>query len=127
MYVIHSYTVSLTHVSIQQMPTWLLRWQAKSLYHIGTFLPTWLFYHFKSLKLSKKNWRKSPIPKHIHTYYIFQGILKIFLKTVYKLYSLSLANCKQLRKCNHVYWLLLFAMLFSVDIRSNQLRVDLII
>ena len=44
------------------------------------------------------------------------------------LYSLSLAKCKQPRKHNRLYRLLLFAMFFfffSVDIRSNQVRVDL--
>ena len=110
--------VFLTHVSIQQMPTWLPTWKAKSLYHFGTFLLT-LLCHFKSSKLSKQNCRKIPIPKQIHTYYIFQGILKIFSNT-YAL-PLSLANCKQLRKCNCLYQSLLLAMFFlSIDVKIQS-------
>ena len=45
------------------------------------------------------------------------------------LYSLSLANGIQLRMRNRLYRWSLFSMFFffSVDIRSNQFRVDLII
>ena len=46
-------TVFLTHVGIGQMSPWLLMWKATSLYHVGTFLLTWFFCHFKSSKLSK--------------------------------------------------------------------------
>ena len=45
----------------------------------------------------------------------------------YKLYSLSLTNCEQLRKCNCLYRSSLSVMFFfSIDIRSNQFRFDLI-
>ena len=56
----------------------------------------------------------------------FKDIFKYIYIYIYMLYSLSLANCKQPRKHNRLYRLLLFAMFFfSVDIRSNQVRVDL--
>ena len=64
----------------------------------------------------------------MHTYYIFQGILKIFSNT-YAL-PLSLANCKQLRKCNCLYQSLLLAMFFlsiDVKIQSFYSRFDHII
>ena len=54
---------------------------------------------------------KIPIPKQIWAHYIFQGILKTFLN-IYMLYSLSLENCKQLRKWNRIYRSLLPAMFF---------------
>ena len=49
--------------------------------------------------------------KQMCAYYIFQVILKIYM-----LYSLSSANCKQLRKCNHLYRSLLFVMFFFQQI-----------
>ena len=106
-------SVFLNHVGIRQMPTWLPTWKAKSLYHVGTFLPTWFF-----LPLGKFKTIKIPKPKQIRAHYIFQGILKIF-SNVY-----ALANCKQLKKCNRLYRSSLSAF-FSIDIRSNQFRVDL--
>ena len=69
-----AHAVFLTRVDILQMPTWLPTWKAKSLYHVGTFLPTWFFLplqKFKAIKIS--------IPKQIRAHYIFQGILKTFL------------------------------------------------
>ena len=88
-------TVFLTHVGIRQMPTQLPTWKAKSLYHVGTFLPTWFILPLKNCRY-------------------FQ---------IYVLHSLSSANCKQLRKRNCLYQSSLFVMLLSVDIRSNQFRV----
>ena len=67
--------VFLTHVGIRQMPTWLPTWKAKSLYHVGNFLPTWVF-----VPLQKSKTIKIPIPEQIRAHYIFQGILKTFLK-----------------------------------------------
>ena len=56
----------------------------------------------------------------------FKDIFIVFiLKTIYMLRSLSLENCKQLRKWNRLYRSSLSAMFFSIDIRSNQFRVDL--
>ena len=43
-------TVFLIHVSIRQMPTRLSKWKAKSLYHVGTFLPTWFILPLKNCK-----------------------------------------------------------------------------
>ena len=65
------YPVFLTQVDFRQMPTWLPTWKAKSLYHVGTFWPTWFFCHFKSSKLSNQNQRKIPKPKQIGAYYKF--------------------------------------------------------
>ena len=44
------------------------------------------------------------------------------------LYSLSLANYKQMRKCNRLYWLLLFACFFSVDVQgvSQQFPISVV-
>ena len=52
---------------------------------------------------------------------------KDIFKFMYILYSSFLVNCKQLRKCNRPYRSLQSATFFSIDIRSNQFRVDLII
>ena len=44
------------------------------------------------------------------------------------LYSLSLANYKQMRKCNRLYWSLLFACFFSVDVQgvSQQFPISVV-
>ena len=78
-------------------------------------------------KLSKLNQRKISITKQICVYYIFQYILKIF-SYIYMLYSLSLANYKQMRKCNRLYWSLLFACFFSVDVQgvSQQFPISVV-
>ena len=75
----------------RQMPTWL---------------PTWFF----SATSKVQNGRKTPLPKQI----VLTTYLKEFQRyfQIYLLYSLSFANCKQLRKCNCLYRLLLSAMLF---------------
>ena len=117
-------TVFLTQVGIRQMLTWLPTWNAKSLHHVSTFCQSHFSCNFKSSKLSKHNQRKIPILKQIHAYHIFQEILMIF-SYIYEnimLYSLSLANYKQMRKCNDLYWSPLFVCFFSVDIRSNHLE-----
>ena len=64
-------TVFLHNIGIQQMPTQLLMWKAKSHW---PFFADWcdFFCHFESSKLSKWNWRKIPIPKQICAYYIFR-------------------------------------------------------
>ena len=75
--------VFLTHVAIWQL------WKAKSLYHVGTFLLTWFFLPFEKFKPMKIKPEKNSytIPKQIHAYYIFQGILNIFLN-IYALLSI---------------------------------------
>ena len=54
-----SLAVFLTHVGIQQMPTWLPTWKAKSLYHVGTFLPTWFFLPLQKFKTIKTKLEKN--------------------------------------------------------------------
>ena len=73
------FPVFLTQVCIWQMLMWLSMWKAKSLYHLGTFLLTWFFLPLQKFRTIKKQSQKIiPMSKQIHTYYIFQGILKIF-------------------------------------------------
>ena len=111
--------VFLTHVGIRQMPTWLPTWKAKSLYHVGTFSPTLFFLPFQKFKTITIKPQKIPYtpPK------IFQRYFQIYL-----LYSLSLANCKLMRKYHSRNWSSLsFMFFFSIEIRSNQFRVYLII
>ena len=52
--------VFLTQVGIQQMLTWLPVWKEKSLYHIGTFLPTWFFLPLQKFKTIKIKLEKNP-------------------------------------------------------------------
>ena len=52
--------VFLTHVGIRQIPTWLPTWKAKSLYHVGTFLPTWFFLPLQKFKTTKIKAEKNP-------------------------------------------------------------------
>ena len=89
------YSVFLTHISIWQMLTWLPTWKAKSLYHVSTFLPTWFFLPLQKFKTIKIKLEK-----------------KTYTQAKYMLFSLSLGNCKQLRKCNHLYRSSLSAMFF---------------
>ena len=67
-----------THVGIPQMLTWLPTWNAKSLYHVGTLLPTWLFLPLQKFKTIKRNPEKIPYTQTINGYYIFQGFSNIF-------------------------------------------------
>ena len=71
---------------------------------------------------------KTPEKSFYPSKYVLTTYLKEFQRhfQIYLFYYLSLANCK-LRKCNRLYRLLLSAMFFSIDIRSNHVRVDLII
>ena len=64
--------VFLTHGSIQQMPMWLPMWKAKSLYHVGTFLPTRFFVPLEKevQNYQNKTGEKSPYPsKYVLTTY----------------------------------------------------------
>ena len=100
-------------------------WNAKPLYRVGTFLPTWFF----SATSKVQNYQnKTPEKSFYPSKYVLTTYLKEFQRhfQIYLFYYLSLANCK-LRKCNRLYRLLLSAMFFSIDIRSNHVRVDLII
>ena len=122
---VKKYLVVLTHVGIQLTPTWLPTWNAKPLYRVGTFLPTWFF----SATSKVQNYQnKTPEKSFYPSKYVLTTYLKEFQRhfQIYLFYYLSLANCK-LRKCNRLYRLLLPAMFFSIDIRSNHVRVDLII
>ena len=61
---------------IQQMPTWLPTWKAKSLYHVCMLFADVIFFcHFKSIKIKPK---KNSFTQANSAYYIFQGISKIF-------------------------------------------------
>ena len=104
-------SVFLTHVGIQQMPPWLPTWKAKSLYHVDTFLPKWFF----SATSKVQNYQnKTPEKSLSPSKYVLTTYLKEFQRYswICLLYSLSLANCKQLRKCNRLYRLLLSATFF---------------
>ena len=95
--------------SRQHSATWLLTWKAKSLYHVGTFLPTRFFLSLPKFKIIKIKLEKNTYTQ-ANTYLLhisrnFKYIFKYIL-----LYSLSLANCKQLRKCNRLYRSSLSAM-----------------
>ena len=85
----------------------------KSLYD-NIFLPTRFFLPLQKFKTVKIKLEQIPIPKQIRAYYIFRGILKTFsnICALYVLCSLSLANCKQLRKCNCLSRSSLFATFF---------------
>ena len=54
------YAVFLTHVGIWQMSTWLPTWKAKSLCHVGTFLPMWFFLLLQKFKTIKIKPEKNP-------------------------------------------------------------------
>ena len=79
---------------------------------------------FKTIKIKPE---KNPCAQAstclIHVSRNFKDIFKF----MYILYSSFLVNCKQLRKCNRPYRSLQSATFFSIDIRSNQFRVHLII
>ena len=96
-------SVFLTHVSIQQMLTWLLTSKKKITTSCWYFFAdmilcaTWKG-KFETIKIKLEqnpNTQKNMCLLHISKN--FKNIFK------YKLYSLSLANCKQLRMCNHLY------------------------
>ena len=106
--------VFLTHINIQQMLTWLPTWKAKSFYCIDNFLPTWFFLPLQKfitikIKLEKNSYTQTNACL-LHISMNFK-VVNISAQ-IYMLYSLSSANCKQLRKCNHLYRSLLFAMFF---------------
>ena len=92
--------VFLTHVGIRQMPTRLPTWKAKLLYHVGTFLPTWFILPLKSCK----------------------DIFKYICFTLYPKQTVNNWESTIAFIDRHCFW-----CFFSVDIRSNQFRVDLII
>ena len=95
------YSVFLTHVSISQMPMRLPTWKAKSLYHVGTFLPTWFILPLKNC---------TDIFKYIcFTLYLHQTVNNWERAIVF-------IDC-------HCLW----CFFFSVDIRSNKFRVYLFI
>ena len=96
------YTVFLTHVSIQQMPTrlWLPTWKAKLLYHVSTLLLMWFILPLKSCK----------------------DIFKYICFTLYPKQTVNNWESTIAFIDRHCFW-----CFFSVDIRSNQSRVDLII
>ena len=54
------YPVFLTQVDIRQMPTWLLTWKAKSLYHVCTFWQTWFFLPLQKFKTIKSKPDENP-------------------------------------------------------------------
>ena len=116
------FAVFLTHDSIWQMLTWLPMRKVKWLNHIGTFLPTWFFLPLQKLKTIITKPAKNP---HTQANMCLLHISRYF--HMYLLYSLSLANYKQMRNCNRLHWSLLFACFLSVDIRCDEFRVDLII
>ena len=123
-------SVSLTHVGIRQILTCDCRHgKVRLLYHFGTFLPTWFFLPLQKFKTIKTKMGKNPYTQAnmclLHISRNFKDIYKYIM-----LYSLSLANCKQLRKYYRFYRSSLsagFFFFFSIDFRSNQFRVDWII
>ena len=115
-------TVFLTHVGIRQMPTWLTTRKAKLLYHVSTFLPSWLFLSLEKFKTIKIKPEQNPYTNGNACLLHISRNFKDIFKYIYICFALSLANCKQLRKCNRLYRPSL--CFFS---RSNQFRVDLII
>ena len=77
----------LTHGSIQQMPTWLPMWRAKSLYHISTSLQTWFFLplqKFKTIKIKlEKNTYTQANMCLLHISRNFKDIFKYICFTLY--------------------------------------------
>ena len=94
------------------MPTWLPTWKAKSLYHVGTFLPTWFFSATSKVQnYQNKTGEKSLYPSKYVLTTCFKEFQRYF--QIYLFYYLHLANCKQLRKCNRLNWLLLCHVFFQ--------------
>ena len=81
------FTVFLTHVGIQQMLMWLPMWKAKSLYHVGTFLPMWFFLplqKFKTIKIKlEKNTYTQANTCLLHISRNFKDIFKYICFTLY--------------------------------------------
>ena len=121
-----TFSVFLTHVGIRQIPTWSPTWKAKSLYYVGTFLPTWFFLPLQKFKTIKINAEKIPYTQTINGYYIFQGFSKIFssISSLLFIFSKLLTTEKVQSALSIVAFCHNF---FSIDIRSNQFRVDLFI
>ena len=92
--------VFLTH-GIRQMPTRLPTWKAKSLYHVGYFLLTWFILPLKNCK---------DIFKYICFTLYLQQTANNWESTIIVFIN------------HHCLW-----CFFSLDIRSNQFRVYLII
>ena len=69
------------------MLTWLLAWKAKSLYHISTFLPTWLFLPLQKFKTIKIELEKSTYTQTntclLHISMNFKDIFKYICFTLY--------------------------------------------
>ena len=96
----------------------------KSKIIVQHFSAMWFFLLLQKFKTIKIKSEKNPYTQaNKYLLHISKNFKDIF---IYILFSLSLANSKQLRKCNHFYRLSLSAMSFSIDIRSNQFRVNLI-
>ena len=102
--------VFLTRVGFRQMPTRLPTWKAKSLYHVGTFLPTWFFLPLQKFKTIKIKWEKNLYTQAntclLHISRNFKDIFK------YIWFTLSLANCKHMTKRNRLYRSSLSAIFF---------------
>ena len=95
------WTVFLTRVGFRQMPTRLPTWKAKSLYHVRTFLPTWFILPLKNCK----------------------DIFKYICFTLYLQRTVNNRESTIVFIDRHCLWW----VYFSVDVRSYQFRVDLII
>ena len=88
------FSVFLTHVGIRQMPTWLPTWKAKSLYHVGTFLPKCFFLPFQKFKTINIKPEKNPYTQANTCLIQVSRNFKDIFKFLYILYSLFLVNCK---------------------------------
>ena len=120
-----AHPVFLTYVGIRQMPTWLPTWKAKSLYHVGTFLPTWFFLPLQKFKTIKIKWEKNLYTQAntclLHISRNFKDIFKYIWFTPYRWQTVNIWERSIVfidRRCLPCFVL--------IDIRSNQFRVDLI-
>ena len=86
-FLVDFFSISVFLTSICRMPTWLPTWKAKSLYHVGTFLPTWFFLPLEKFKTIKIKPEKDPYTQTntclLHMSRNFKEILKYICFTLY--------------------------------------------
>ena len=107
------------------MPTWLPMWKAKSCYHIDTFLPTWFFLPLQKFKTIKIKLEKNTYTQaNMCLLHISRNFKDIFKSICFTLYLSQTVNNWE-SAIVFVDCCCLPCFFISIDIRSNQFRVDL--
>ena len=114
----------LTYIGIQQKLTWLPTWKAKSFYRVGNFVLTWFFLPLRKFRIIKIKLKKNSYTQTnaclLHISGNFKDIFKYICFTLYLQQTVN--NWESaiifINRC-------CLPCFYSVDVRSNQFRIDL--